>query len=197
MIYGYARASIVHDDLPAQVAALKASGCSTVWTEERTDAIRDSRAELGAMLDLLRDGDTLVVTRFDRLARSLGDLQDIVRSLEAKGVNLRASERAIDTGQDAPMGFLDMLPVFVEFEANLRKERQMQGIAKAKAEGAFKGRKPSIDVSKVRELQASGLGPTEIANKLGIGRASVYRAIATPRLEAPRRNAEANPTSVE
>ena len=88
----------------------------------------------------MRKGDVLVVTRIDRLARSIGDLQDIVRSLRSKGVALRATEQPVDTGTAAGKAFLDMLGVFAEFETNLRKERQLEGIAKAKAEGVYKGR---------------------------------------------------------
>ena len=115
------------------------------------------------------------LTRIDRLARSIGDLQDIVRALKTKGVALKATEQPIDTATAAGKAFLDMLGVFAEFETNLRRERQAEGIAKAKAEGVYKGRKPVIDPAKVRELQSQGLGATEIAERLGIGRASVYR----------------------
>ena len=90
------------------------------------------------MLDFLRKGDVLTVTRIDRLARSIGDLQDLVRALKAKGASLKATEQPIDTSTAAGKCFLDMLGVFAEFETNLRKERQMEGIAKAKAAGAFR-----------------------------------------------------------
>jgi DNA invertase Pin-like site-specific DNA recombinase len=135
------------------------------------------RQELKTLLEFLRKGDTLVVTRIDRLARSVGDLQDIVRALKAKGVALKATEQPIDTSTAAGKCFLDMLSVFAEFETNLRKERQMEGIAKAKAAGVYKGRKPSIDVTRVRKLKADGLGASEIADALKIGRSSVYRVL--------------------
>ena len=117
------------------------------------------------------------LTRIDRLARSIGDLQDIVRSVKAKGASLKATEQPIDTSTAAGKAFLDMLGVFAEFETNLRRERQMEDIAKAKAAGVYKGRPASIDAAQVRELKASGKGPSEIAETLGIGRASVYRAL--------------------
>jgi DNA invertase Pin-like site-specific DNA recombinase len=94
-----------------------------------------------------------------------------------RGIVLRATEQPIDTSTAAGKCFLDMLGVFAEFETNLRKERQLEGIAKAKAEGKYKGRRPSVDIEAVRKLRAEGLGATEIAERLGIGRASVYRAI--------------------
>ena len=177
MIYGYARVSTTDQDLSIQEAVLKAAGCETIRAEKVTGTTREGRAELATLLDFMRKGDVLVVTRVDRLARSIGDLQDIVRALRAKGVALKATEQPIDTSTAAGKAFLDMLGVFAEFETNLRKERQMEGIAKAKAEGAYKGRKPTIDVAQVRELQATGLGATEIAKRLGIGRASVYRVL--------------------
>jgi DNA invertase Pin-like site-specific DNA recombinase len=146
--------------------------------EKASGTTTKGRAELAAILDLIREGDTLVVTRIDRLARSIADLQDIVRTLKARGDALRATEQPIDTRTAAGKCFLDMLGVFAEFETNLRRERQLEGIAKAKAAGVYKGRKPSIDVAKVEALKASGLGPTEIARQLKIGRASVYRLVA-------------------
>jgi DNA invertase Pin-like site-specific DNA recombinase len=122
-----------------------------------------------------------MVTRIDRLARSIGDLQDIVRAVKAKGASLKATEQPIDTTSAAGKAFLDMLGVFAEFETNLRKERQAEGIAKAKAAGVYKGRPPSVDIAKVRDLKKKGLGASEIAKALKIGRASVYRALlSTP-----------------
>ena len=129
------------------------------------------------MLEFVDAGDVLMVTRIDRLARSIGDLQDIVRALKAKGVALKATEQPIDTCTAAGKAFLDMLGVFAEFETNLRKERQMEGIAKAKAAGVYKGRPASIDIDRVRQLKAEGWGPSQVARKLGISRASVYRAL--------------------
>ena len=118
-----------------------------------------------------------MVTRVDRLARSIRDLQNIVYDLDKRGVTLSATEQPIDTRTSAGKCFLDMLGVFGEFETNLRKERQMEGIAKAKEKGVYKGRKPSVDVARVRELNDSGIGASAIAKELGIGRASVYRAL--------------------
>jgi DNA invertase Pin-like site-specific DNA recombinase len=97
--------------------------------------------------------------------------------LKDKGIALRATEQPIDTSTAAGKAFLDMLGVFAEFETNLRRERQLEGIAQAKARGVYKGRKPSVDVAKVRELQAAGMGATAIADELQIGRASVYRVL--------------------
>ncbi|MDX7953359.1 recombinase family protein [Lichenihabitans sp. Uapishka_5] len=178
MIYGYARVSTTDQDLAIQRAALTAAGCVEVRAETVSGTSRTGRHEMDALLTFMRKGDTLMVTRIDRLARSIGDLQDIVRALKAKGVALKATEQPIDTSTAAGKAFLDMLGVFAEFETNLRRERQAEGIAKAKAEGVYEGRKPTIDVVKVRELRGQGLGATEIAQQLSIGRASVYRVLS-------------------
>ena len=97
--------------------------------------------------------------------------------MKAKGVALRAPEQPIDTSTAAGKAFLDMLGVFAEFETNLRKERKMEGIAKAKAAGVNKGRPASIDPAQIQQLKAEGMGPSQIAKQLGIARASVYRAL--------------------
>src|ERR1700675_2046583 len=179
-IIGYARVSTSDESLEIQEAALKAAGCGVIRAEKRSGTTTSGRAELQTVLDFLGSGDVLMVTRIDRLARSIGDLQDIVRAVKAKGASLKATEQPIDTSTAAGKAFLDMLGVFAEFETNLRKERQLEGIAKAKAAGVYKGRKASVDVSEVRALKEKGIGPTAIAKTLGIGRASVYRALNEP-----------------
>ncbi len=176
-VIGYARVSTTDQDLSIQQAALKAAGCDVIRAEKRSGATTQGREELKTVLDFLRAGDVLMVTRIDRLARSIGDLQDIVRKVRACDATLKATEQPIDTSTAAGKCFLDMLGVFAEFETNLRRERQLEGIAKAKAQGVYKGRKPSIDAARVKQLKRDGLGPTEIARRLNIGRASVYRAL--------------------
>src|SRR5215469_11851651 len=176
---GYARVSTTDQDLTVQIEALKGAGCDVIRKEKASGTSTKGRTELATILDFIREGDTLVVTRIDRLARSIADLQDIVRTLKGRGAALRATEQPINTATAAGKCFLDMLGVFAEFETNLRRERQLEGIARAKAEGVYRGRKPSIDPTKVRELKAQGIGATEIARVLKIGRASVYRALQT------------------
>ena len=104
-----------------------------------------------------------MVTRIDRLARSIGDLQDIVRAVKARGASLKATEQPIDTSTAAGKCFLDMLGVFAEFETNLRRERQLEGIPDAKARGVYKGRKASINPAKIKQMKADGMGPSAIA----------------------------------
>lgn len=154
-----------------------AAGCHTIRTERKSGTTTEGRTELRTVLDFLRPGDTLMVTRIDRLARSIGDLQMIVRGLQTRGAHLKATEQPIDTTTAAGKCFLDMLGVFAEFETNLRRERQMEGIARAKARGAYKGRPKTIEPAAVVRLKAEGLGPSAIAKRLGIARASVYRVL--------------------
>jgi len=179
MKYGYARVSTTDQDLTIQIDALKAVGCETIRKEKVSGTSIQGRNELNTLLEFLREGDELVVTRIDRLARSIRDLQNIVYDLDKKGVVLSATEQPIQTNTSAGKCFLDMLGVFGEFETNLRKERQMEGIAKAKENGVYKGRKPSVNIDKVKELKENGLGASAIARELNIGRASVYRALET------------------
>lgn len=176
-IYGYARVSSTDQDLTIQREALQGAGCDVIREERVSGTSRNGRTELATLMQFLRKGDVLVVTRVDRLARSVKDLQDIVHELKAKGVTLRATEQPIDTSTPAGKAFLDMLGVFAEFETAIRKERQMEGIAKAKAAGVYKGRRRGVDAARVQAMHAAGIAPTEIARDLGIARASVYLAL--------------------
>ena len=177
MKYGYARVSSSGQDLTVQLDALKAAGCETIRQEKVSGTSTQGRDELNTLLEFMREGDELVITRIDRLARSVRDLQNIVYDLNKRGINISATEQPIDTKTSVGKCFLDMLSVFSEFETNLRRERQMEGIEKAKEKGVYKGRKPSIEVNAVKELKEKGMGASAIAKELGIGRASVYRAL--------------------
>ncbi len=179
-LYGYARVSTTDQDLSIQHAALEAAGCITVFSEKMSGTTTNGREQLRTLLNVVQEGDSVVITRIDRLARSMKDLQDIVHELKGKGVALKATEQPIDTGTAAGKAFLDMLGVFAEFETNLRRERQLEGIAKAKLEGVYAkngGRKATLDADKVRELHAAGMGPAAIAKQLKMARSSVYRLI--------------------
>tara|TARA_R110002012_G_scaffold16357_2_gene63238 strand:+ start:9062 stop:9607 length:546 start_codon:yes stop_codon:yes gene_type:complete len=174
---GYARVSTTDQDTSLQVEALRAAGCEVVREEKASGTTTQGRSELATVLDFLREGDTLVVTRIDRLARSIADLQSIVSTIRGKGSALACTEQPVDTTTAAGKAFLDMLGVFAEFETNLRKERQAEGIAKAKAKGIYKGRKAQIDATEVCRLRKEGIGASAIARQLNISRASVYRVL--------------------
>src|SRR6476620_8279234 len=176
-LYGYARVSSADQDLSIQRTALKAAGCRVIRAEKASGTSRNGRTELETLLQSLTAGDMLVVNRIDRLARSMRDLQNIVHELREKGAHLKATEQPVDTGSAAGKAFLDMLGVFAEFETNLRRERQMEGIQAAKARGVYKGRPRSINANEVRRLLEEGVGASAVAKRLKIGRASVYRVM--------------------
>lgn len=174
--YGYALVSTLDHDLAIQSATLKAAGREVIRVEKAGGTRRDGRSELQALLDFLCGRDTLVVTRIDRLARSLKGAQDIVHERKAEAVALKATERPVDPGTAPGKAFLDTLGIR-EFEANLRRERRLEGIA----DGVYKARKPTIDADEVWGLcHDEKLGLAAIARRLGIGRARIYRALRKP-----------------
>ena len=175
---GYARTSTVDQNLDAQIEALTAAGCGMVRQEQRSGATLESRPELRTILDFIHPGETLVVTRIDRLARSMQDLQTIVARLKEKGAHLAATEQPVDTSTAAGKAFFDMLGVFAEFETNLRRERQAEGIKAAKRKGVYRGRPPKIDMATIQAKLGAGRSPTEIAREMGISRGTVYKAKA-------------------
>ena len=152
--YGYARVSTTDQDLSIQVAALKAAGCVIVRSEKVSGTSTNGRDALKLLLELCQEGDELVVTRIDRLARSIGDLYDIAKTLKDKGASLKATEQSFDTSNAVGRLTFGLLGLFAEFEAAIRKERQLEGIAKAKLAGVYKGRHPSIDPAEVARLKA-------------------------------------------
>lgn len=151
-IYGYARASTTDQSTEIQEAALKAAGAEIIQAENVSGTSLAGRQELETLLKFVKADDTILVTRIDRLARSLRDLQNIVHDLKAKGVHLKVTEQSVDTSTAAGKAFLDMLGVFAEFETNIRKERQLEGIAKAKAAGAYKGREATAQAKSKQVL---------------------------------------------
>lgn len=175
---GYARVSSSGQNLEVQLAALTEAGCGKIFAEKKSGLTSDGRTQLTDCLGYVREGDVLVVTRLDRLARSVGDLFRIVEALQTKGVAFRCLHQGgVDTDSSTGRLMLTILGAVAAFEADIRRERQLEGIEKAKAAGVYKGRKQTIDTAKVRQLHREGHRPSEIARQLGIGRASVYRHI--------------------
>jgi DNA invertase Pin-like site-specific DNA recombinase len=173
---GYARVSSIGQSLEIQEEQLRAAGCDRIFAEKRSGTSTDGREQLAMALDYVRDGDVLVVTRLDRLARSVSDLRKVIDGLAAKGVGFRAVQQgAVDTTTSSGKLLLNLLSSFAEFETDLRKERQAEGIAKAKLKGIYRGRPKTIDPDEIAKLAAEGLGATAIARRLGVSRASVYR----------------------
>lgn len=182
MLIGYARTSTVEQEagLEAQARDLTAAGCGRIFAE-RVSSV-GTRVQLEEALSFMREGDTLVVTKPDRLARSMADLLGIIGRIEAKGVALRVLSLGgseVDTSTPTGRLMLNMLGAIAEFERSLMLERQREGIAKAKAEGRYQGRAPTAQrqAEAVRRMKAQGARPVDIARQLGIGRASVYRIL--------------------
>ncbi|WP_086643805.1 recombinase family protein [Acetobacter sp. DsW_063] len=181
MIIGYARTSTTDQThgLAAQQTTLSDYGCERVFSEQ-VSAKSTARPELANVLDYIRDGDVLVVTKPDRLARSTADLLDIVRGIEAKNASLvilSMGGQVLDTSNPTSKMMLTMLAAVAEFERDLMLERQREGIAQAKSAGKYQGRPPMADEQRdaILTMLDNGTSPTETARKLGISRATVYR----------------------
>jgi len=182
MIVGYARTSTIEQmaGLKAQEVQLRATGCTRLFAEQVSSVAQ--REQLSAALAFVRDGDTLIVTRLDRLARSTTDLLEIVGDLESKNVGLRVLDfggAAIDTSSPTGRLMVTMFGALAQFERELMLQRQKEGIAKAKAEGRYKGRAPTARAKQreMRELRGAGLTVATVAQQLGVSRASVYRLL--------------------
>jgi DNA invertase Pin-like site-specific DNA recombinase len=175
MLVGYARVSSAGQSLDIQREHLTAAGCERIFEEKKSGRSAENRAALKEALRFAREGDTLIVSRLDRLARSAVDLHNMVAELRERGVGFRCIEQPLDT--TGPYGELmfTILSGFAQFENDLRRDRQAEGIAKAKAEGRHMGRPQTVDAGAVRAALDAGERPAAIARRLGIGRASVYR----------------------
>lgn len=180
-IFGYARVSTTDQDLTIQRESLEKAGCKVIQEEKVSGTSMVDRDGLTNLLNFIDKDDILVCTRLDRLGRSVIDLHRIVEQLHSKGANLRVLEQSVDTTTPEGKAFFGMLSVFAEFETSLRRERQLEGIAKAKNDGKYGGRKSEISSDQVKELKNSGMGATAISKKLSISRASVYRILKTPK----------------
>lgn len=172
----YARVSTKDQNLGLQIEALTSRYPSGLLREEKASATTMARPVLRLILDMMQSGDKLIVWKLDRLARNMHDLSIIVAELESKGASLEILDQAIDTGTASGKAFLQMLGVFAEFETNLRKERQMAGIAKAKAEGKALGRKKTINSKAVlADIEDKQLTHKLIAAKHNISESAVYK----------------------
>jgi DNA invertase Pin-like site-specific DNA recombinase len=179
-LVGYARTSTTDQKagLEAQLRDLKAIGCPRIFSEELS-SVESKRPQLEAALDYVREGDTFVVTKLDRLARSVADLVKLTGALAAKGVGLRILALNLDTTTPTGKLMLNLMGSIAEFERELMLERQREGIAKAKAEGRYKGRAPVPDAKagEVLRLRGEGLTAEAIVKATGVGRTSVFRIL--------------------
>lgn len=176
-VVGYRRVSSASQSLDRQ----ELDGCDKVFEEKMSGAKRD-RPELNRMIDYIRDGDEVRVHSIDRLARDLRDLQSIIEQINAKDATITFLKEKLTFKPSAkadPFAKLQLhlMGAFAEFERSIIRERQREGIARAKERGVYAGRKANIDADKVKEMHEHGIGATDIAKALGIGRASVYRLL--------------------
>ncbi|WP_310242435.1 recombinase family protein [Rhizobium rosettiformans] len=179
-VIGYARTSTTDQKagLSAQLRDLEAAGCTKIFSEQAS-SVSGRRAEFDRCMEYVREGDELIVTKLDRLARSVADLAKIVTTLDAKGVSLKVLALSLDTSTPTGKLMLNMLGSIAQFEREIMLERQREGIAKAKADGKYKGRAPTArsKAQEVARLKAGGATAEEIAGKLEISRASVFRIL--------------------
>lgn len=179
MLIGYARTSTTeqHAGLEAQRRELDAAGCERIWQEQVSSVA--PRPELGKLVEFVRDGDTVIVTKLDRLARSVADFWRLVEDFDRRQVRLRILAMGLDSGTATGRLMLNVVGAVAQFEREMMLERQREGIAAAKAAGKYKGRAPTAQrqADAVRELAAMGVKKTEIARRLGIGERSVYRVL--------------------
>lgn len=188
MIVGYARTSTIEQvaGLEAQLKALEAAQCEKIFREQVSSVAL--RAQLQAALEFVREGDVLVATKLDRLARSVADLMAIIQTLESKQVGLRVLNLGMDTQTPTGRLMLTVLGGVAQFEREMMLERQREGIAKAKADGKYRGRKPVSDDKRgsVLQLATSGMTKAQIARELQIGQATVYRILAGATPKTPQ-----------
>ncbi|MGE7470058.1 recombinase family protein [Bosea sp. NPDC003192] len=181
MLIGYARTSTLDQTagLDAQERDLASAGCERVYVEQVSSVDVGERQELARALDNLRQGDALVVTKLDRLARSMTHLMGLLGAIEAKAATLRILDMNLDTGTPTGRLMLNVLGSVAQFEREIMLERQREGIAKAKAAGKYKGRAPTAKAkeAEVVRLADQGISMSEIARQLDIGKASVHRIL--------------------
>ena len=178
MKVGYARVSSVGQSLDTQIDKLTAFGCEKVFQEKRSGATRKKREAVNAALEFCREGDVLVITKLDRLARSMFDLQDITKTLARKGVDLIVLDQSIDTTTPAGRLTFHLLGAVAEFERDLISERQAEGIEKAKQKGVRFGRKPKLTPDQVEEMLAAyeaGEEARDLMQRYGISKSSFHR----------------------
>ncbi|MCF7697975.1 recombinase family protein [Loktanella sp. M215] len=177
-VVGYRRVSTEDQNLDRQDLGT----LDKLFEEKLSGKNVKDRPALNALMDWVREGDSVLVHSIDRLARDLRDLQTIIQSLNDKGVTITFKSESLTFSASSDDAFaklqLQMMGAFAEFERNIIRKRQAEGIAKAKAKGLYKGRPKTVDDARVKELNLAGMGATAIAKELGIGRATVYKSLS-------------------
>ncbi|WP_406873618.1 recombinase family protein [Aminobacter sp. P9b] len=181
---GYARVSTTDQDLDTQINKLKAEGCEVVRSEKVSGASREGRGELATVLDFLRPGDELVVTRLDRLGRSTRDVLNLVHECEQKGAHVTVLDPHVTTRGEMGHLVLTVLGMVAQMERRFIKERQREGIEKAQAKGVYQGGRKRIVRATVLNLHAKGIGAAAIAKEVCCSRMQVYRILNEKSLKA-------------
>lgn len=174
---GYARVSTLDQDLDGQRARLAAEGCGVIRAEKVSGGSREGRAELATILAFLRPGDELVVTRLDRLGRDTRDVLNLIHEAEQRGASVTVLDPHVSTRGEMGHVVLTVLGMVAQMERRFIKERQREGIARAKAAGAYRGGKARLDHAGIRRMAGEGHGATAIATALGCSRMQVYRVL--------------------
>jgi len=177
-IVGYARVSTTDQSLDIQIEQLKTAGCDKIFSEKASGSKSD-RAQLNTLLEYVREGDTVICTKMDRIARSTKHLLDIVDRLKQQNIAFKVLNINLDTATPTGALMLTLLGAIAQFERELMLERQRDGIEKAKAAGKFKGRKPTarMQKDKILEMLGQGKNKSDTARELGIGLSSLYRIL--------------------
>lgn len=175
---GYARVSTIDQDVDGQLNRLEAEGCSIIRSEKASGASREGRAELETIVQFLRPGDELLVTRLDRLGRDTRDVLNIIHECEERGASITVLDPFVTTKGEMGHVVLTVLGMVAQMERRFIKDRQREGIERAKAAGVYTGGKRRFDSQKARELKEQQMSPTEIAKVLGCSRMQVYRLLA-------------------
>jgi DNA invertase Pin-like site-specific DNA recombinase len=181
MLVGYARVSTDEQNLDLQLDALKLAGCQQLFTDKITGTAK-AKEGLSEAIKYLREGDTLVVWKLDRLGRTVKGLVELVEGFQTRGVQFKSITDSIDTSTAAGRFFFHVMAALAEMERELIKERTKAGLTAARARGRMGGRKPKMDISKVesaKQLLNSGMTGKDVARNLGVSRATLYRAIAS------------------
>ena len=174
---GYARVSTLDQDLDGQVARLKAEGCAVIRSEKVSGGSREGRVELATIIEFLRSGDELVVTRLDRLGRDTRDVLNLIHEAEQRGAFVTVLDPHVSTRGEMGHIVLTVLGMVAQMERRFIKERQREGIERAKAEGVYAGGQRRLDRERIRAMHAEGTGPAAIARVVGCSRMQIYRVL--------------------
>ena len=174
---GYARVSTLDQDLDGQVARLTAEGCTLIRSEKVSGGSREGRTELATVIEFLRAGDELVVARLDRLGRDTCDVLNIIHEVEQRGSFVTVLDPHVSTRGEMGHVMLTVLGMVAQMERRFLKERQREGIERAKAAGTYIGGKRRLDRERIRKLDAEGVGPAAIARSVGCSRMQVYQVL--------------------